>query len=323
MKTLKFVLLLFIISCNTITDEVNLDRGNPIPDGFDFATTQNNVIDVYALDNNEIGISKVPVDIYAVSETGKNLIASGQTDTNGLFQIDAPVGNHIDSITIETSYLGIPQSLSQVAGTNNGFVFGGASSYEVDENASAGGQNGRTSADYSFLGSYDNSGVPFYLEPVDDYISQDLLDLVNNTLPERFPVPTFNPEYIANDITSDTQLRDSAEIWVTFVHEGAGWRNALGYYTYDLSNPPTSVDDITHKVIFPNVSFNGSGGGMESGNKVSLGTFPANTGIGWFLVPQGWSGSGVNNSNQIKYSNKDFNTFTSEAFRIAYCTPKR
>ncbi|NTU50206.1 MAG: LruC domain-containing protein [Desulfobulbaceae bacterium] len=70
-------------------------------------------------------------------------------------------------------------------------------------------------------------------------------------------------------------------------------------------------------VIFPNVSYSGSGGGLKSGDKIKIGTFPANTGIGWFLIPDGWNSTtqAFNKSSQIKYSVKEFNTFTSDAYR--------
>ncbi|MBL4604453.1 MAG: DUF4114 domain-containing protein, partial [Flavobacteriaceae bacterium] len=69
-------------------------------------------------------------------------------------------------------------------------------------------------------------------------------------------------------------------------------RNTLGFYTYDLSSPLTSApanEDII--IIFPNVSALGSGGGLQTGDKVKIGTFPANTGIGWVLIANAWSAS--------------------------------
>jgi LruC domain-containing protein len=69
------------------------------------------------------------------------------------------------------------------------------------------------------------------------------------------------------------------------------------------------------KIVFPNVSLPGSGGNLATGSKVSLGTFPANTGIGWFLIPNGWNGSTVTSQPEIKYSTKNLNIYTSAAYR--------
>ena len=93
---------------------------------------------------------------------------------------------------------------------------------------------------FSYLSSYDASGVPNNLEPLNDYIPQDLLDLINTSLPEKRPVPQYNPEYIADNIETDLQVKDSADVWVTFCDRGAGYLNSLGYYTYDLNTPQNS-----------------------------------------------------------------------------------
>ncbi|MEM6358691.1 MAG: DUF4114 domain-containing protein [Bacteroidota bacterium] len=168
---------------------------------------------------------------------------------------------------------------------------------------------------YQYLGTYDAQGVPDYLEGWDD-ISEQLLANVGASLPEGKPVPTFNPHLISAGYDNDIRLIDSADVWVTFVGEGAGYRNVLGFYTYDLDYPYTSSppeDEIT--IIFPNVSAQGSGGGLVAGDKVKIGTFPANTGIGWVLIANGWKGA-VTNGNWVLFSNPDFNMESDPAERF-------
>jgi LruC domain-containing protein len=158
-----------------------------------------------------------------------------------------------------------------------------------------------------FLSSFDANGVPSDLAPT-EIVTADFLRSVNDALPENDPVPSAHPEYLASENDTDIRLLDEAEVWVTFVHEGAGYRNTLGFYTYPISDPPASVEEIdSHTVIFPNVSFRGSGGGLQSGTTVRLGQFPPNTGIGWFLIANGWNGSTVGNGTHVIYSNPDFN----------------
>ena len=164
------------------------------------------------------------------------------------------------------------------------------------------------------MGSWDAMGVPNYLMAENDQIDQQLIDDISASLPETRPVPQYNPEYLTS-VDMDLKLSERAEAWVTFVHEGAGWRNGLGYYTYNLDEPPQSPTEIDSLfIIFPNVSYRNSGGGLETGNKIYLGDFPANTGIGWFLVPDGWSASEQNivTFNQVKYSDHSFNDYTTE-----------
>jgi LruC domain-containing protein len=163
---------------------------------------------------------------------------------------------------------------------------------------------------FSYLSSYNALGVPSNLLSPRDVITQSLLDDINASLPESRPVNQFNPEYITTK-SLDTRILSPSEVWITFVTEGAGWKNAIGFYTYDLSNPPQSINSITNlSIIFPNSSLSGSGGGLTPGDKVKVGTFKANTGIGWVLFPNGWDGSKVNSVSDLKFSNPIFNTFT-------------
>jgi hypothetical protein len=53
------------------------------------------------------------------------------------------------------------------------------------------------SQNYQYLGTFSSDGTPDYLEPVDDVITGDFLQMVNNALPESYPVPDFNPQYIS------------------------------------------------------------------------------------------------------------------------------
>jgi hypothetical protein len=140
--------------------------------------------------------------------------------------------------------------------------------------------------------------------------------MVQGILPESKPVPIFNPHYISSGYDSDIILDDSAEVWVTFVDEGAGYKNVLGFYTYDIRSPLTTApasNQIT--IIFPNVSKAGSGGSLQPGNKVKLGTFPANTGIGFILIADGWRNGAVGNGNWKLYSNPAFNPEANPSLR--------
>ncbi len=143
---------------------------------------------------------------------------------------------------------------------------------------------------YNFLGEYDWRGTPLYLEAELDNVSIETLEMISNSLPESYPVPDYNPQYITSGYDTDIKLNDDADVWITFISEGAGYRNVLGFYTYDLENPLTSnptKEDIT--IIFPNASALGSGGGLKVGDKVKIGSFKAGTGIGWVLLANAWS----------------------------------
>jgi hypothetical protein len=173
---------------------------------------------------------------------------------------------------------------------------------------------------FQYLSSFNSLGVPTV--KLFETVPTTLLNNVTSSLPESQPVPTYRPEYIANGITTDIKLQgnagDTADVWVTFIKEGAGYKNVLGFYTYPLSNPPTTApanSNIT--IIFPNVSFYNSGGGLYTGDKIHLGRFPMNTGIGFVLLANAFnsSTSTVGSGLWRLFSNPNFNPEATASLR--------
>lgn len=278
--------------------------GLTVPAGFDFATTRAVEVRVRALDTAGRPLAGVPVDIDDAS--GRRL-ATGLTPADGTLVLSLAVPADLDALTARPRYLGLPDSvaLTVSGGVAAGTVGGVPRAVGVGRVA---GPSARMAAGFATLGTWDGNGVPDYLEPTRDPIDAGLLATLNASLPENAPVPDAHPQYLADGNDTDVVLTDEADVWVTFVHEGAGWSNALGYYTYDASAPPQSAAEIDARtIVFPNVSFAGSGGGLVSGDKVRLGRFPAGTGIGWFLVANGWTGVGVGDGTHVVYSNPAFN----------------
>ena len=163
-----------------------------------------------------------------------------------------------------------------------------------------------TAQNYQFLGTYDSQGVPDYLVGRDE-VSAETMQMITDAVPEGYPVPDYNPHYITAGYDTDIILEKDAAVWVTFVKEGAGYKNILGFYTYNLNEPKIRKplpEDIT--IIFPNVSAAGSGGGLYTGDKVKIGDFKAGTGIGWVLLANGWKGY-VSAGQWQLFSNPDYN----------------
>lgn len=249
-------------------------------------------------------------------------LGKGTFDELGHFEKQLTVAARLDSLLIYTNYIGLIDNV-RLPVTSEEVAFDYAQFYQRD--GSSGKQTSRpkrmsfsnmANVDYTFIDTFDSSGVPDNLAFA-DIIQQNLLDDINASLPENVPggIPVSNPDFLAGKETS-LIITEEADVWVTFVSEGAGYRNVLGYYTYTLGNEPATVDDIAeHRVIFPNVSFLGSGGGLIPGDRVYLGRFPANTVISWFLAANGWFGSGVSDGNGVYYSNPDFNPESTEATR--------
>ena len=106
-----------------------------------------------------------------------------------------------------------------------------------------------------------------------------LLNYVLSTLPEgknQSSNALLFPE-LQNGATYDFKrynviLDQAADVEISFVYEGAGYRNSLGYFTFNPDSPPTRSDLMTNVVankvmydgiIFPNASLFNSGGSVN------------------------------------------------------------
>lgn len=130
-----------------------------------------------------------------------------------------------------------------------------------------------------FLDEFNNDGLPANLnfDPNGSANNTDLfktldasfLSDINSKLPESQRLQNTHPDWIK---PSDLHIiEDNATIDITFVDEGAGYRNSLGYYIYDSASPPRSLDNIgSLYVIFPNASKTGGGGSLNAGDTVRL-----------------------------------------------------
>jgi len=212
-------------------------------------------------------------------------------------------------------------------------------------------------SEYYTLGSWQSTGVPDYLEGIDSVDPATIRRIINE-LPETKSVPIYHPNYLSNTgprnliIQSSDSNFTGADVYITFLYEGAGYSNVLGYYVYPLNNghkvptklvngsyvPMTYSDKDTlgsngksilkKTIVFPNCSLpkgywtqlnaQAGGGNLYPGSKVKLVydtsnpslPFPNNTGIGFFLIPNGWNKTSktFTNANPRIYSDNVFNT---------------
>ena len=254
-------------------------------------------------------------------EEGGGLFGKGILDRSGHFEGDYMLAVSQLVVYLRSTYIGLPGDVQipvqgQLAQLdfNNVSVKKSGNIKAKSLNTVFADQSGNV---YKYMGTHNALGVPAYLT-VADQIDGSLLADVNNSLPEQSRVPLAHPEYLAVGNDVDIHLSQLCDVWVTFVHEGAGYKNGLGFYTYPTANPPLSPAgiDTTH-IIFPNMSFSGSGGGLFSGDKVHLGTFPAGTSIGWVLLQDAYDPVYENlNPNKGKfYSNTLFNPEATVALR--------
>jgi len=274
---------------------------------FGWSTTKDVRFSITAQDNIGQPIAGAKFYVYTKSpEVGGTLIVSGLTNGMGKYVLDYKVPAYYEKLFVTTSFVGLPAEM-EIELTPFGFdvVFGGVPSKQALKSVL---EPSATNAVYKFLGSYNSQGVPAYLEPVNDPITAAFLTDINNTLPEKIKLPISHPEYFNDIYDHNIRLVETCDVWVTFVTEGAGYKNVLGFYTYPTNSPPATpadIDSIT--IIFPNASLQGSGGGLQPGNKVKIGRFNANTTIAWALIADGWVNNQVTNGRWTIYSTKHLN----------------
>lgn len=284
------------------------------PSGFDWTTEKNLTINIDQNISEELSLN-----IYYLDSNNKMSLGNFIVEKNDKIEVKISVPKNCNDIYIlplnsfykDAIILSTNESLNL---SINKEYFNRVQKNKIEFANYQNFEANKANITFSYLSGYNVVGVPNNLLTPRDNITQSLLDDINASLPESKPVNIFNPEYITTN-NLDTKILSASDVWITFVTEGAGWRNSIGFYTYDLSNPPTSVNNINNlTIIFPNSSLSGSGGGLIPGDKVKVGTFNANTGIGWVLIPNGWDGSQVVSRNDIKFSNPQFNTFTQSTY---------
>ncbi|MFY8108332.1 MAG: LruC domain-containing protein [Bacteroidia bacterium] len=292
-----------------------------VPDGFKWETTKTYNLDItFKTPSDELvesSLVKVMTDSYY--NKGEVLLKAS-TGANGNIKTQITLPATMKQLVLNVAYLGLPRDIIvDLNSTNIKHQFGGTNSDPITTvvNVVPGNKSlGKGSSNkFNVVPSnrtWNSNGVPNYKESLNDNISQTLLANIHAALPEGTPVNQSSPMFDESAVRV-IKVNQTADVFVTFVSEDAGYRNVLFYYTYNENNPPSSVNDISnYTVVFPNTSFVGSGGGLVSGNKVKLGNFPAGTVIGYGIAADGWWGgsfgfNGVTEGNWVLFGDKSLN----------------
>jgi len=343
MKKISIILIYLFISFGLINiySCVKLHNNNPDDSTkvyFDFATigdhdftldyklTFNSPIVFYVYD--EYPFIPFPGDSQReVFKEGLNPILKGITENFGKYSGIVNVKKTVKQLYIYSTTIGVSQLLKTVY-SNGKFTVDASNSASYITSAAAIMNTGINEPltleafipGFTTLGTWNTIGVPDYLLSPSISLSAALINDINISLPETKKVPILNPQFIANGVMAALHIIENAKIELVFIHEGASYKNVLGYFHYPTSNPPTSVGDINKIIAFPNVSYSSSGGGLSSGNRVKLmywtgttltETFPAGTSIGWFIEAYGYNNDGsISQTRPFYYSFEQFNPET-------------
>ncbi len=311
-KSLTVLTILFIVlftfGCNNTTKSSNNNNQETefadlqIEDNFDFSTVENVNVELMVSNGGSDGVEKIPFKIYDKDpEQGGKILDSGTTNDNGVFSTKVVIPSYIKSLYV-VGYM----SSFEIPITN------GYAKFEFGSNTFNTSRENKTivtpeKSDLVYLGPYNVDGVPQDMDF--EAVAPGFLTKVNDSLPERVSVPDNSPHYLyVGNQYNAVIVNQTTDIWITFVHEGAGNRNAFGFYTFDINNPPQTPADIAEiNVVFPNVSMVGSGGGLVPGDKINIGEFQPGTVIGWVLMSNGWYNGAAHIVNNTWYSDKNLN----------------
>jgi LruC domain-containing protein len=313
---LQIVLLWFLTACNKSPQPDPLPASEKSIDdliiarSFNWATSHLVFFSIQTIDNQDNPLVNIRLSVYASSpDSGGVYLFSGVTDDSGLWTIEQEIPAYLKEVVVANNYLGLNREMKlPVTGNIVTGKFGGLAPIPINVKSSAGAIGSAAATKWIYLSTYNTIGVPNNLEPENDIVDQTLLNDLNASLPEKKPVPVNHPEYIASTVPNNLDILETCDVWITYITEGAGWMNSLGFFTFPTNSPPASAASIdTIKIIFPNLSNTGSNGGLNPGNKVYLGRFPAGRSIGWVVVPYGWNGKGTYVGNYVIYSIPSFN----------------
>lgn len=296
-----------------------------IPANFNFNTSSEVKFDIITLNNADKPIKGVLISIYSYPDN--KLLFKGVSSATGILSLSQKIPTYLTKVAIRPGYIGFPAEL--IVGIVNNTVkltLGGkdaelsANVFDPLMNTSSLRVGAGTIAQdypaYAYLGDWNATGVPKYLEKGRDEMASKFLENINASLPDGEPITKTRPSYLNAGNRNTLYMKEAADVWVTFVHEGSDWLNALGYYTFNPKTPPASPADISKiNVIFPNASYKGSGGGLVSGDKVKLGKFSAGTAIGFVLIADAYKDKKVGKGNYAHYSHDALNVETAKDIR--------
>ncbi|WP_354332069.1 LruC domain-containing protein [Pedobacter sp. CG_S7] len=337
LQVLYFLLAIFFMGCkkntvNTTDNESLLIGDKKAPDGFNYTNTKKVDINVRLLSRNDKPVPGVLVSIFDPSnlEAGAEL-TKVISDANGYIKTSINIPASLDTLTIDPAYIGlISNAKAYISNNSITAILGGStgsagnivaqasiatSISSIKRTASSktlssiSGVGSTTSTVYVYNKSnYDAYGRPLALEAVDNFDFVALMQQMNIALPERKVV---NPKFIHTEAPANLSITSLADVWITFMHEGADYRNTLAYYTYPTGKAPVNTAEIDSiHLIFPNASLkNGRGEGtMLNGDKIKIGRFKAGISIGFVLLQNAYKSDGTIKTDGEKfYTNENLN----------------
>ncbi len=298
-----------------------------VPSGFKYESTKDYSFQIKLLNAKDQSTGRQVVELWTdLPENGGFRVFKGITNAEGIIEFPLKIASKYSNLIINTSFFGIPENIIiQLSQLNINLVLGGSSPLKVEtknSNTNYTGlrlQKNLNKISNKMVPSWNTNGVPSNLISPRDIVPNQLVNDIWAMLPSRVAVPTTHPELLNDSITKRTLLLTKrADVFVTFITEGAGFRNTLFYYRYNKNNPPATAAAIdTLFLVYPNASLQNSNGGLLTGDKVYIGTFGPDTVIEYGIISNGFDAntSTVGAGNWFLFANKNFNPEPNPAIR--------
>lgn len=295
----------------TPIDELN------IPDNFDYKTTS--LVQIQYDFGTKYPV--IPIGLYAseYSETAENqtsadlLIGYGITDENGKLETAESFPDSYAYLVLKPGYIGLPSEIRIPVDLEKTIAAKkGAKAVEPVETFSTlrakdrePGASIKLVDNYWWFmnDTYSNRGKPASITNV--LIEDALLKDINNSVFKYSREKSSDQAYLDSLEVGTLQIENASDIWVTFIHETAGFSNSFGYYTYKTSEGrPAVITDQDITLMFPNASYEiGDKGALNTGDSVFIGNFEAGISLGFVVIANGWyAGTGSNPIGRVRES---------------------
>ncbi|NEW84433.1 MAG: hypothetical protein GZ094_18990 [Mariniphaga sp.] len=190
-----------------------------IPGSFSFATS-NEVSVGILVKNSSSNLSDVPVSIYLdypgskeSPNTNARLIGTYVSQSNGRIDVKLNLPSSQDSLYLVTNYIGLETEAGfAISGTTASYNYGEGNAIKSARLSLPSSLRTKASYTFSYSGTYNSQGVPNYLMPVNDVITQSFLNDINASLPESITLPVSHPQYLAKGNEGDVVLKEPADV---------------------------------------------------------------------------------------------------------------
>lgn len=299
------VLSLFVVSCdrrNSVVEEYTPFQDLVISESFDFATAKSVEIELEVLSSDAKPVPGVVFSIFNDDPAaGGDLIARGATNLDGEYNTIKTLATAIQHVYVQGNFETL--KLPVVNGRVN-HVYGNIAKTAGGEFVKPAG-----SKSYQYLPwlSYNANGLPSPMTT--EIVPSDLITRLNQLLPEYNSLPNRYPIFFSPGLRTLIKVDEDVELFLTFINEGAAFKNTVGFYVYPQGTVINSKEDLgALTIVFPNASKSGAGGSLNISDTVYLGEIPGGMMVGWFMIANGWvSGSQVNTNRQHYYSDNNLN----------------